>query len=180
MPAQFKVTTEAPDLAKLLTRPFAGAAVKALAQTADDIVEEGRRNIATAGRFGANWQRDLQARMKDTREAGEPSLKAKAFVFHKSALAGIFEYGATIAGKPLLWIPTTPGAPPIKRSGKRLTFAIVRGTHLAFDADDRDRHRRPLYFGVPVAHIAKKWRITEIANERVEKIGELFNRFFQG
>ncbi len=181
MAAQFKIAVDQ-SMADIINRikfPFATAAVEALQQTAADIVDEGRRNIASSGKFGANWQRDLQFRMKDTEVAGEPSLKAKAFVFHRSALAGIFEFGATIAGKPLLWIPTTPGAPPPRRSGKRLVSATVRGTPLLFDAGDRDRHRRPLYFGVPIVNIAKKWRINEIAKEHVEKIGLLFAQFFR-
>src|SRR5262245_54081479 len=178
MTAQFKITTN-PSLQKIIEEikfPFASAAVRALGQTADNIVTEGRSNIASSGRFGANWQRDLQARMKDTREGGHPSLKAKAFVFHKSALADVFESGATIQGRPLLWIPTTPGAPAPRRSGKRLVVANVRGTPVLFDADDRDRHRRPLYIGVPTATIRKKWRIHGIAQEKVNKIGELFVR----
>src|SRR5262245_21953667 len=184
MAAQFKVAVDKSQFSRFVNRikfPVASAAVGALAQTADDIVDEGRRNIASSGRFGANWQRDLQARMKDTKEsAGEPSLKAKAFVFHKSALAMIWESGVTIQGRRLLWIPTTPGAPPPRRSGKNLTATTVRGTPLLFDKDDRDRHRRPLYFGVPVVHIPKKWRIKEIAREHVANIGTVFARFFRG
>jgi hypothetical protein len=155
-------------------QPVVKASIAALRETARNSVIKGRQNIATAGHFGNNWQRDLQFRM-----TGQ-GVQTVATVFHKSALAGIFESGATIAGKPLLWIPIMPGAPPIKRSGKRLTFAIVRGTHLAFDADDRDRHRRPLYFGVSSVHIAKKWRITEIVREQVARFAEVFDKFFKG
>jgi len=149
---------------------IANAAIASLRQTASNIVDDGRRNIAAAGRFGAKWQEGLQFRLINE-EAG---LKAKVVIFHRSALAGIFEFGATISGKPLLWIPVTPGAPPPRRSGKRLISANVRGLPMLFDLDDRDRHRKPLYFGVPVAHIAKKWRIIEIAKEHVAKIGLLF------
>jgi hypothetical protein len=49
-----------------------------------------------------------------------------------------------------------------------------------FDAADRDPHRKPLYIGVPSVRIPKKWRIFEIAQEHVAKIGELFARFFKG
>jgi len=153
--------------------PAVNAAVLALRETAGNAVAEGRRNIAAAGHFGSNWQRDLQFRMNGQ------GVKTIATVFHRSALAGIFESGATIAGKPLIWIPTTPGAPPIKRSGKRLTFAIVRGNHLAFDADDRDRHRRPLYIGVPTVRVRKLWRITEIVREQVARFSDVFHKYFR-
>jgi hypothetical protein len=184
--AQFKIAVDQ-SMAQIMNRikfPIATAAVEALQQTAADIVDEGRSNIASSGRFGANWQRDLVFQMKDTEVDGEPSLEAKAIVFHKSALAFVFEEGITIAGKPLLWIPTSSSArfpsPSrfVKRGGK-LTFARIRGTPVLFDAADKDRHRRPLYIGVPSVRIAKKWRIFEIAKKHVEKIGFLFVKFFR-
>ncbi len=182
MVAQFKVSVDDELWRKMMRekqQPFVKAAVLALRETASNAVIEGRRNIASAGHFGRNWQRDLQFRMVNAEVAGQASLDAKAVVFHKSALAGIFEFGTTIAGKPLLWIPFIPGAPSPRRSGKRLTLATVRGTPLLFDADDRDRHRRPLYFGVPIAHISKKWRITEIVKEQVDRFPLVFHKFFK-
>src|SRR5262249_14405584 len=142
MVARFNVSVNVEEWRQMIRekqKPVIDAEVQALRETAENAVDEGRRNIAAAGRFGINWQRGLQFRM--TGEGGQ----TVATVFHRSALAGVFESGTTIAGRPLLWLPITPGAPPIRRSGKRLTFAVVRGHHLAFDADDRDRHRRPLY-----------------------------------
>jgi hypothetical protein len=106
---------------------------------------------------------------------GEPS----AIIFHKIGFAGVFEHGATIAGKPLLWIPTTPGGPPASRSGKKLTSATVRGKPMLFDANDRDRDRKPLYIGVPSVRIPKKWRITEIVKEHAAKIADLFLKYFK-
>jgi hypothetical protein len=177
MVAQFKVSVDDEAWRKLMrekAQPLLDASILALRETAANSVFEGRRNIASAGRFGRNWQRDLQFRMIGT------GLETKAIVFHKSALATVFESGATIRGRHLLWIPVTPGMPPPRRSGKRLTFARVRGHALLFDADDRDRHRRPLYFGVPVVTIRKKWRITEIVEEQVKKFAALFHKFFRG
>src|SRR5262245_59198408 len=111
MPAQFRIKVDQPSWLKIIRdkqRPVATAAVEALRETADDAVAEGRINIASAGRFGANWQRDLQKRMVHATEGGQPSLEAKAVVFHKSSLAPVFEKGMRIEGNPLLWIPTDP------------------------------------------------------------------------
>jgi len=187
MVAQFKLAIDEPrwrDIINGIKFPVASAAVKALQQTAANAVADGRRNIASAGRFGKNWQRDLQFRMIDMEKAGEPSLEAKAVIFHKAAIAPVFEHGITIAGKPLLWIPTkrgmsSPGV-EVRRRGLKLTSATVRGTPLLFDATDRDPHRKPLYIGVRSVHIGKKWRITEIVKEHVAKIGLLFLKFFKG
>lgn len=180
MAARFNVTaTKQRDMAL----PVLTAAAKALQLTAKDIVDEGRRNIAASGRFGPNWQRGLTYRMLDPNPESP-----KALVFHKSALAEVFETGITIAGKPLLWIPTaarltTKFPTPrqyVKRTGHKLTAATVHGTPLLFDATDRDPHRKPLYIGVPTVRIPKLWHILEIAKQDVARIREHFARLFQG
>jgi Family of unknown function (DUF6441) len=182
MPAQFKVTVDQPKWLQMIRekqRPVATAAVAALREAAADAVQEGRQNIAGAGKFGGPWQSGLQYRTQNAAEGGEPSLQAKAIIFHKFGIAGVFEHGATIAGKPLLWIPTTPGGPPASRSGKKLVSATVRGQPVLFDANDPDRHRKPLYVGVPSVRIPKKWRITEIVKEHARQIGMLFLKHFK-
>jgi Family of unknown function (DUF6441) len=182
MAAKFKVTADEPAWLKIIRdkqRSVATAAVAALRETAANAVQEGRSNIAGAGNFGPKWQQGLQYRTVDAVDAGEASLQARAVIFHKIGYAGVFEEGATIAGKPLLWIPTTPGAPTASRSGKKLTSATVRGRPMLFDANDKDRDRKPLYIGVPSVRIPKKWRITEIVKEHAAQLGELFLKHFK-
>jgi hypothetical protein len=160
-------------------RPVATAAVAALRETAQDAVTEGRANIAASGLFGARWQQALKFTMKDAGDDTNPSLQAKAIIFHSFRIAGVFEYGATIEGKPLLWIPTTPGMPPAGRSGKKLISATIHGKPVLFDASDPDRHRKPLYIGVPLARIQKKWHITEIVQQHAAQIAQLFIKYFK-
>jgi hypothetical protein len=183
MAAKFKLTVDQPAWLRMIRdkqRPVATAAVAALREAAADAVQEGRSNIAGAGRFGPKWQSGLQYRTQDAVEGSEPSLQAKAIIFHKFGFAGVFEHGATIEGKPLLWIPTTPGGPPASRSGKKLVSATVRGQPMLFDAGDRDRQRKPLYIGVPSVRIPKKFRITEIVKEHAKQLGMLFLKHFKG
>ena len=183
MALKFKVKADPFGLVETIRakqRSVAAASVAALREAAEDAVEEGRRDIAGAGRFGDKWQAGLTKRVTGATEGGEPSLQAKATIYHKFGIAGIFEHGATIQGKPLLWVPTTPGAPPASRSGKKLVSATVRGQPMLFDANDRDRHRKPLYVGVPSVRIPKKFRITEIVEEHANRIGELFLKHFKG
>jgi hypothetical protein len=162
-------------------RPVAEAAVGALRDVAAMSVQQGRRDIASAGNFKGGWISGLQYLTKDAKdEGGGPSLQAKAIIFHKIGLAGVFEHGATIKGKPLIWIPTTHGAPSPKKLGRKLTFATVNGTPLAFAAADKDRHRRPLYIGVPQVDIPKKFHITEIVKANVKKIAAAFLLRFKG
>jgi hypothetical protein len=179
---KFELKADAPAAVKMIRdkqRLVATAAVAALRETAANAVEEGRSNIAGAGRFGPKWQSGLQYRTKDAVEDGEPSLQATAVIFHKYGFAGVFEHGATIQGKPLLWIPTQEGGPRASRSGKKLTSATVRGQPMLFDANDKDRDRKPLYIGVPSVRIEKRFRIGEIVKEHAAKLAELFSKHFK-
>lgn len=183
MPAQFKVTVDTPRWLQMIRdkqRPVATAAVAALREAATDAVQEGRQNIAGSGRFGGRWVSGLRFRTFDAEAGGKPSLQARVVIFHSFGIAGVFEHGATIEGKPLLWIPTNPRAPAASRSGKKLVSATVRGQPVLFDANDRDRHRKPLYVGVPSVRIPKKWRITEIVKEHARQLGMLFLKHFKG
>jgi hypothetical protein len=184
MVTKFEVTIKQPNLPKLIRdkqQAVAIAAVAALRETAADAVQEGRQNIGAAGPgfTRAKWQSGLQYLTKDASKGGEASLQAKAIIFHKYGIAGVFEHGATIQGKPLLWIPTEHGAPTASRSGKKLVSATVRGKPMLFDANDKDRSRKPLYIGVKSARIPKKFRITEIVKEHVAKFTTLFIKHFK-
>lgn len=183
MVAKFKVKADPFGLVEMMRdrqRAVATAAVEALREVATDAVEEGRDNIAGSGGFGPKWQQGLRRRIVDASDGGEPSLQAKAIIFHKSGLAGVFEHGATIEGHPLLWIPTEQGAPRASRSGKKLVSATIRGQPVLFDANDPDRHRRPLYVGVKSVRIPKKWRIIEIVKENAARLGALFLKHYKG
>jgi len=182
MPAKFKVTVDQPAWLKLIRdkqRPVAKAAVEALQEVATNAVVEGRANIAGSGKFGPKWQSGLQYHLQDAEAGGEPSLQAKAIIFHRLGIAGVFEHGATIEGKPLLWLPTDPGEPPAGRSGKKLVSATIHGQPVLFDAADRARDRKPLYIGVPSVRIPQKWRITEIVKKYAQQLGLLFIKHFK-
>jgi len=183
--AKLKVTVDTPAWLKMIRDkqpPVATAAVAALRDVAAESVQEGRSNIAAAGAgfTRAQWQSGLQYRTSGATEGGEPSLQARAVIFHKYGIAGVFEHGATIQGRPLLWIPTKHGAPTASKSGKKLTSATVRGQPMLFDANDPARDRKPLYIGVPLVRIEPRWRITEIVKEHAAKIGMLFLKHFKG
>lgn len=184
MTAKFVVKFKQSNLLKLIQdnqQAVAVAAVAALRETAANAVQEGRQNIGAAGPgfTRAKWQSGLQYRTKDASIGGKASLQTKAIIFHKYGIAGVFEHGATIQGKRLLWIPTEHGAPTASRSGKKLVSATVRGQPMLFDAKDKDRHRKPLYIGVPSVRIPKKFRITEIVKEHVKRFAQLFHNHFK-
>jgi len=185
MPPRFTVKTNEAAWIKAIRdkrRPIAIAAIAALRETAANAVQEGRQNIGAAGPGfrRAKWQSGLQYRTKNATQDGEPSTSAKAIIFHKYGIAGVFEHGPTVIhGKPMLWIPTTPGGPTASRSGKKLVSATVRGTPMMFDDDDKDRNRKPLYIGVESVTIPDKFRVTEIVKKHVAKFATLFSKHFR-
>ena len=56
----------------------------------------------------------------------------------------------------------------------------IGGKPLLFDARDKDRHRRPLYVGVPEVTIPKRFHIHEIVAKHLKDIGLLFIKYFKG
>lgn len=82
-------------------RPLAEAGQETIVEIANAIKAKGRAHIATAG-FSARWQNALRADVYPKRKV---SLNAATLVFHKIPYADVFETGATIAGRPTLWLP---------------------------------------------------------------------------
>lgn len=77
------------------------AAMRTMKATAARVKSEGRSNIAGAG-FSSKWQNALRVTVYPTR--GQ-SIDAAVYIRHKIPYAAVFEQGARIAGKPLLWLP---------------------------------------------------------------------------
>jgi hypothetical protein len=179
MAVRVRIKVDAPKLSRMFlekARPIATAAVAALKQVSEDAVDEGRADIGRAGPgfTRAKWQSGYKYRLKGATKNGVPSMDAISFFSHRYGLASVFQEGATIKGKPLMWIPTRKGTPAPGKSGKKLTFATVKGVPLAFDADDHNRRRKPLYIGVPRVVIPKKFHLNEIIEDNAEKIGAAF------
>ncbi len=75
-------------------------AVRGAAQdAADEIEEQGREDIASAGNFGSRWTEGFNAKV--TEGGGSIRIEVTEDVPYWS----IFEFGAVISGNPLLWIP---------------------------------------------------------------------------
>ena len=104
-----------------LYRPMAVAASAAITEAAAGIKTESRASIARAG-FTKRWENAFRVNVYPTR--GQVSVDAAALAFHKIPYAEVFESGATIRGKPLLWLPL-PGRPK-KLARKRLTPEVFK------------------------------------------------------
>lgn len=99
--------------------PMAAAGSAAIAEAADIVKREGRADIASAG-FSQRWQNALRADVYPRR--GRVSMNAAAMIWHKIQYAGVFEEGATIVGRPRLWLPLSWA--PKKIGRRRMTPAL--------------------------------------------------------
>ena len=93
-----------------LQRPMAEAATLALREAATSAKAQGRAEIAGAG-FSKKWQNAFRVDAFPRR--GKVSIDAAAYMFHKIPYAEVFQTGATIRGKPVLWAP-------LERTPKRI------------------------------------------------------------
>ncbi|RWF52049.1 MAG: hypothetical protein EOS50_26075 [Mesorhizobium sp.] len=119
--ARFRYERKAGEFAAAMAAmkdPIAFAGTAAISEAGDIVKRQGRQDIAAAG-FSRRWQNALRVNVYPRRK---PSMNAAALIYHNIQYAGVFEEGATITGKPRLWLPL-PSAP--KRVGRqRMTPAL--------------------------------------------------------
>lgn len=101
-------------------RPIAEAGSAAMRDAANDIKLRGRADIAAAG-FGKRWQNTFRV---DTYPKRGVSANAAALIYHRIPYADVFETGATIRGKPTLWVPLS--STPKKIGRKRMSAKNFR------------------------------------------------------
>ena len=118
MMARIRYTYEPGSFEAAFHAPYAGmsaAAQGAIAAAGNIVKAEGRADIAAAG-LGAGFVKALRV---DIYPQGRNSLNATAHIYHKIPYAGVFEEGATIRGRPTLWLPLP--STPQKYGRYRLT-----------------------------------------------------------
>jgi hypothetical protein len=125
----------------------------------------GRADIASAGRFTGAWISGF------TYEISEDG---KTIVFHHSKrLWRIFQAGAKIQGKPLLWIPVEPGGPPARKFPGRLFQVkrrLKRDVPLLMSVDDK----QVKYIGVKRVVLRRRFHLLKIIRDEVRNMRHLF------
>lgn len=102
--------------ARAIRGTIAGAARAAFQDLAKHVQSAGRSEIARSG-LSRRWQTGFRTYVFPRRAGGSGDLTMRGR--HSIGFANVFERGARIGGKPLLWIPL-PTA-PAKINGKRTT-----------------------------------------------------------
>jgi hypothetical protein len=171
------VKIEGPPLAATLERNLARnlervrvGMTEAANQASTEILERGRADISGAGQFGNRWTSGL------TSQITEQPKTVTITVRHAVPYWSVFQYGKTIRGKPLLWIPLSFAreAQGVRaRDFPGRLFRVDRkagGAPLLLSAADK----QPKYHGQTEVTIPKKFHLVEICHDVAGQLGQLY------
>ena len=123
MTARIRYRCEPGSFEQAFRAPYAtmaAAAQGAIAAAGNIVNAQGRADIAAAG-LGAGFVKALRV---DIYPQGRNSLNTTAHIYHKIPYAGVFEEGATIRGRPRLWLALT--STPQRYGRKPMTPELFR------------------------------------------------------
>jgi hypothetical protein len=154
---------------KNFTAKHERALLKTARRVQAEIETEGRANIAAGGNFSSNrWQQGFRA-LLSYRAKGDIRIRAT----HAVKYWRVFEKGAIIYGRPLLWIPLSFGnAHGVRaRDYPGNLFRVNRRgkAPLLMDASG------PQYFGKESVRIPKKWSL----RSTVRRISLRMSKYFK-
>jgi hypothetical protein len=152
-------------------------------KTGSEIRQAVKKNIKSAGNFGPSW---FNAVKVDVDPKRGPAERGATIITRFSSgrigeMAQAFEEGATIQGKPMLWIPlsytglTMPAWKFAKTSGGLFSVQRQGGAPLLFSKEDQ----KPKYFGIEAVHLRKRFNIAEAAQSVVSKIPVWYDQMFE-
>jgi len=154
------------------------AARAAAKDAASEIKAKGDADITSAGNFGSRWTKAFHVDVSEG--GGNIRIEPKLDIFYWR----VFQYGATIHGKPLLWIPLSFATDAQGISAKNYGGPLFRV--------DRKDGKVPLlmapgkpaqakYFGKESVTIPKKFHLVEITRGVAKHMKDLYlERFHNG
>lgn len=142
------------------------AAQGAARQCSNSIIQRGREDIKAGGNFGsARWQQGLQAKVS-FQSRSDIVIRIVHAVFYWK----VFEYGAVIKGRPLLWIPldfASDAKGVMARDYPGQLFRVDRKgkAPLLMSPDGSAK-----YFGKESVKIPKKFHLRAICQDEATKL----------
>lgn len=145
-------------------------AVEASANMIASMIEQqGRADIAAAGKFGDEWTQGLHVTVDKTTDRMIITMR------HDLPYAGIFQTGGEVKGDPMLWLPISgTDAVGVKASDypdKLFSVQSKTGHPLLFSMADKV----PKYFGIESVTIPKKFHLEEVARSVMENFRQVFD-----
>lgn len=173
----FRIKITPPDIGQQFKGQLAGlgerltrAITAAMNMAASMMLEKGRADIASSGKFGTSWTAGLKMQIEGA------GLNMRMYMTHDIPYAGIFETGGTINGAPLLWIPLSgTDAVGVRASafggGLFSSKSKGGGRPLLFSMTDK----APRYFGIESVTIPKKFHLTEDVTSVMSNFRAIFD-----
>lgn len=152
---------------------------KSVSGTATDaqaeILSRGRQNIQSAGKFGARWTRAFHADISQVSEGVAISVFFQGIPYWR-----VFEFGATIRGKPLLWIPLSFATDAKKIRARDYPGGLFRvdrrsGAPLLLSRATRE----PKYFGKEQVRIPQKFHLRDIVKDVARRMKVFYSKHFR-
>lgn len=152
------------------------AARVAIEKTAARVTREARQEIGRGG-MSPKFQKGLRS-LVFVNPGKDPEFVA--FIFHSFPFSGVFEEGATIIGKPYLWLPTK-NAPRV--GGRQVGPAGFRRSFGRLASSRRGSRGRPLLFGklpgkdkpvpvfvaIPIVQIRKRYSVSGLIESGLDR-----------
>jgi hypothetical protein len=155
------------------TKVFSEKQTKAIQKTAlraaDEIEFAGREDIRAGGNFSSpRWIDGFRAKVS-YRSRTDINIR----VTHSVAYWKVFEFGAKILGRPMLWIPLSFGN-AFGVSAKDYPLPLFRVDRAGKAPLLVDKNNGPQYFGKESVDIPKKWHLREISKRVSRRMGEYY------
>jgi hypothetical protein len=128
-------------------------------------------NIASSGKFGNKWTDGLKSIVQSNSEGATIEFS------HDLPGFNVFEHGATIQGKPLLWIPLSYTGITTRAKdypgGLFMVNRIAGGPPLLLSVVDK----KPKYVGISSVTIPQKFHVGEIIEQAMKEFPSIFAGF---
>jgi hypothetical protein len=156
------------------------AAQAAAQHCATDMVEQGKQDMKSAGNFGSErWQAGLHAYVS---YSGRAEINIR--FTHEVKYWRVFEYGAIIRGKPMLWIPlqfATDAKGLRARDYPKQLFRVERAgkAPLLMTPGGKGQPAEAKYFGKEEVTIPKKFHLREVAKTASRNLPQYYKEAFR-
>lgn len=152
------------------------AARAAAFEASEEIRKRSAADMASAGNFGPRWTGGLNI---DITEGGG---NIRIAFSHNVSYFNVFQYGAVIKGKPLLWIPLSFASDAkgvLARNFPGGLFYVDRSKKGKAPLLLSRQSRQPKYFGKEQVTIPKKFHVIEIIRDVSKSVRSYFLKNFR-
>jgi hypothetical protein len=139
-------------------------------RVAENIEREGRANIRAGGNFeSTRWQAGFRALVSFASR-----VRINIRVTHRVRYWRVFEFGAVIRGKPMLWIPLSFAHDAVGKRARDFSgklFRVNRKGKAPLLMTNQGGRGVAKYFGKTSVRIPRKWRLREIIRREQRRLG---------